>query len=176
MKDIFDEIYDKYHKDLYQFIFYMIKDPQQTEDLVQEVYIKVLKSYHSFEGNSNVKTWLFSIAKHVTFDYFRKKKSTSRRILPFFDWGEKGELLPDNTALPEEITIQSDEIREIYKHLDQCTVDQRSVLILRFIQSFSIQETSDILNFSTSKVKTVQHRGLNALRKSLKSYHKGDEG
>ncbi|RKQ37694.1 RNA polymerase sigma factor SigX [Oceanobacillus halophilus] len=175
MKAVFDKLYDRYHQDLFQFVFYMVKDKQLTEDIVQDVYIKVLKSYSSFKGDSSEKTWLFSIAKHVTYDYFRKKKRTSQRILDFFDWSEKGESIPDQQALPEEIAIQNDELKRIYSYLDTCTLDQKSVIILRFIHSFSIKETADILNFSVSKVKTVQHRGLKTLKKHLEKDQKGGE-
>ncbi|WP_085992000.1 RNA polymerase sigma factor SigX [Oceanobacillus senegalensis] len=173
MKAVFDKLYDDYHRDLYQFIFYMVKDKNLAEDLVQDVYVKVLKSYSSFKGESSEKTWLFSVAKHVTYDYFRKKKRKSQRIFDFFDWTEKGETIQDQTPLPEEIAVQKDEMKRIYTLLDKCTMDQKSVIILRFIQSFSIQETAEILNFSISKVKTVQHRGLKALKKHIENEEKG---
>ncbi|MFP3490958.1 sigma factor-like helix-turn-helix DNA-binding protein, partial [Staphylococcus sp. SIMBA_130] len=46
-------------------------------------------------------------------------------------------------------------------------LDQRNVIILRYLQSFSIQETAEILNFTVSKVKTTQHRALKALKKAM---------
>lgn len=167
MKVVFDEIYDQYHQDLYQFIFYMVKDKQVTEDLVQEVYLKVLKSSERFRGDSSIKTWLFSIARHVSLDHFRRKKRTRDRIADYFDWGEKSHILKDERPLPEEMAIKSEEIKNLYTYLDFCTVDQKSVLILRYIQSFSIQETATILNFTISKVKTTQHRGLKLLKKLI---------
>lgn len=50
MKAIFQDLYDRYHQDLYQFIYYMVKNRTTAEDLVQEVYIKVFKSYDTFKG------------------------------------------------------------------------------------------------------------------------------
>ncbi|PAV29526.1 RNA polymerase sigma factor SigX [Virgibacillus profundi] len=167
MKVVFEEFYEKYHQDLFQFVFYMVKDKQLTEDLVQEIYIKVLKSYKTFKGESSEKTWLFSIARHVTIDYFRSQSRKRKRIMEFFDWGEKGQLIQDLKPLPDELAVQNEEIQTVYRYLDKCTVDQKSVLILRYIQSFSIQETAEILNFSESKVKTTQHRGLKVLKKHL---------
>lgn len=167
MKDVFNKIYDTFHQDLYQFIFYMVKDKHLTEDLIQEVYIKVLKSYSNFKGESSLKTWLFSIARHVAIDHFRAQERKRKRILEFFDWNERGQKIKDERPLPDEMAVQSEEIKQLYKYLDQCTPDQKSVLILRYIQSFSIRETADILNFSTSKVKTTQHRGLKVLRKHM---------
>lgn len=175
MKAVFDKLYDNYHQDLFQYIFYMVKNKETTEDLVQEVYIRVLKSYENFKGDSSEKTWLFSIAKHVTYDYFRSLKRKRKRMLDFFNWEEEGENYPDHSELPEELAIKSDELKQIYKLLDKCTIDQRNVLILRFLQSFSIQETAEILNFSVSKVKTTQHRALKTLKKWMLATKEGGD-
>ena len=67
MEETFQKIYDQYHQDLFQFLFYMVKDKNQAEDLVQEVYIRVLHSYETFEGRSSEKTWLLSISKEARF-------------------------------------------------------------------------------------------------------------
>ncbi|ARI77213.1 RNA polymerase sigma factor SigX [Halobacillus mangrovi] len=173
MKRFFDDLYDKYHRDLFQFIIYMVKDRDLAEDLVQDVYIKVIKSYQSFDGRSSEKTWLFSIARHVTIDFFRRQKRKRNRIMDFFDWSEKAEKIQDTDTLPEEIAIQNEEMKAVYQALDQCTVDQRSVIILRFIQGMSIQETAAILDWSESKVKTTQHRGMKALREILDKENEG---
>lgn len=167
MKSTFDEIYDKYHQDIYRFVFYMVKDKQICDDLVQDTYIKILQSLSTFRGESSKKTWLLSIARHVVIDYFRSQKSKRNYILDFFNWHEKGELIRDHLPLPDDIAIKNEEINQVYHYLDKCTPNQKSVLILRFIQSFSIQETADILDFSISKVKTTQHRGLKVIRKHL---------
>ncbi|MCT2537421.1 RNA polymerase sigma factor SigX [Aquibacillus koreensis] len=167
MKTAFEDIYDQYHKDLFQFIFYMVKDKQQTEDIIQEVYIKVLKSYDTFKGESSEKTWLFSIARHVTIDFFRKQKRKRNRIIDLFDWSEKGFLIKDEHDLPEEVAVLNDEMQQVYRCLDKCTMDQKSVIILRYIQSFSIEETADTLGWSISKVKTTQHRAIKTLKDLL---------
>ncbi|MFC0523110.1 RNA polymerase sigma factor SigX [Pontibacillus salicampi] len=176
MKAVFQELYDKYHNDVYQFIFYMVKNREQTEDLVQEVYIKVMKSYDRFKGESSEKTWIFSIARHVAIDFFRKQQRKRDKILEFFDWGEKGELISDNEPLPEEIALQNETIQQMYRCLDRCSVDQKSVLILRFIHSLSIQETAEILDMSISKVKTTQHRGMKVLKQLMEEEQRKGEG
>lgn len=165
MEETFQLLYDTYHQDLYQFLFYMVKDKNQTEDLLQEVYIRVLNSYHTFEGRSSEKTWLLSIARHVAIDWFRKQQTIRQRILGTFDWDTQD--VRDQQLLPDELAVQHENVREIYLALDQCTIDQRAVIILRFIQGYSIQETAKALRFSESKVKTTQHRGLKVLRKHM---------
>ncbi|AJO18797.1 ECF RNA polymerase sigma factor SigX [Bacillus paralicheniformis] len=165
MEETFQKIYDQYHQDLFQFLFYMVKDKNQAEDLVQEVYIRVLHSYETFEGRSSEKTWLLSIARHVAIDWFRKQQTIRQRILGTFDWEKQD--VKDRKPLPEDIVMQNENLKEIFEALDRCTLDQRSVIVLRFIQGYSISETAKALNFSESKVKTTQHRGLKVLRKQM---------
>jgi RNA polymerase sigma-70 factor, ECF subfamily len=167
MDTVFEEMYEKYHQDIFNFLFYMVKNREQAEDLVQEVYIKVLRSYKHFEGKSSEKTWLFSIAKHVAIDFFRKQKSWRRRIIEKFDWGARQ--LQDPTPLPEEIAIQNEDVQLMYRCLDKCTMDQRLVIILRFMQSLSIAETAEALGWTESKVKTTQHRALKVLKAEMEA-------
>ncbi|RSK27489.1 RNA polymerase sigma factor SigX [Bacillus sp. HMF5848] len=165
MDSVFEELYEKYHQDVFQFLFYMVKNKEQAEDLVQEVYIKVLRAYDSFEGKSSEKTWLFSIARHVAIDSFRKHKNWKQRIIESFDWSKQQ--VADAAPLPEEIAVQHEEIQQLYQCLDLCTVDQRMVIILRYIQSLSIAETAETLGWTESKVKTTQHRALKVLKKHM---------
>lgn len=165
MEDTFQRIYEKYHHDLFQFIFYMVKNREQAEDLVQEVYIRLLKSYDKFEGRSSEKTWLISIARHVAIDWFRKQKTVRQRILEKFDWDRQQ--IKDNQALPDEVALQNEQVQWMYRSLDVCSIDQRSVLILRYLQEFSITETAQALGWTESKVKTTQHRAIKQLQKQM---------
>ena len=162
MNTVFQELYEKYHHDVFQFLFYMVKNREQAEDLVQEVYIKVLRSYDRFEGKSSEKTWLFSIAKHVAIDAFRKQKGWKNKLLETFDWNKQQ--VKDAAPLPDEIAVQNEQVQFMYQCLDKCKEDFRLVLILRYIQGMSIQETAQILEWTESKVKTTQHRALKVLK------------
>ncbi|MCM3597000.1 RNA polymerase sigma factor SigX [Metabacillus idriensis] len=174
MEESFQRIYEKYHGDIFQFLFYMVKNREQAEDLVQEVYIRILKSYDSFEGRSSEKTWIFSIARHVAIDFFRKQKTLKQRILETFDWDRQQ--IKDLQPMPEEIAAQNEELQGIYRSLNSCTVDQRSVIILRYLQGLSIAETAAALGFTESKVKTTQHRALKALKQHLIDHNVREEG
>ncbi|PLR99787.1 RNA polymerase sigma factor SigX [Bacillus sp. T33-2] len=165
MNSVFDDLYRKYHHDVFQFLFYMVKNKEQAEDLVQEVYIRVLRSYDRFEGKSSEKTWLFSIAKNVAIDHFRKTKGWKQRLLETFDVSARQ--IKDNHPVPEELAMQNEEIRFMYRCLDQCTVDQRMVIIMRYIHELTISETAEALSWTESKVKTTQHRALKTLKKLM---------
>lgn len=166
MDSVFTELHRKYHNDLFQFLIYMVRNREQAEDLVQEVYVRILKSYNDFEGKSSEKTWLFSIARNVAVDYFRKQKNWKTRLFDTFEWNRYQ--VKEHSALPEEILLQNEEIRNLYICLDSCTQDQKMVIIMRYLNGLSISETAEILGWTESKVKTTQHRSLKILRKLMK--------
>ncbi|WP_275670714.1 RNA polymerase sigma factor SigX [Neobacillus notoginsengisoli] len=165
MDSVFTELYENYHQDVFQFLFYMVRSKEQAEDLVQEVYIRVLKSYSRFEGKSSEKTWLFSIARNVAIDHFRKQKGWKQKLLEKFDWSTAQ--VKDHQPLPDEIAIQREEVQGMFKSLDLCTVDQRAVIIMRFLHDLSIAETAKVLGWSESKVKTTQHRAIKVLKAQM---------
>ncbi|MCR2820272.1 RNA polymerase sigma factor SigX [Lederbergia panacisoli] len=167
MNSVFHELYTKYHQDLFQFLYYMVKNRVEAEDLVQEVYIRVMKAYDKFEGKSSEKTWLFSIAKNVAIDHFRKQKGWKDRLFDKFDW-ERREI-KDSKTLPEDAVIQNEEVKILKECLDTCATNHRIVLIMRYLNGLSIAETAEALNWSESKVKTTQHRALKSIRVKMES-------
>ena len=166
-QSIFHRLYDMYHQDVFNFLFYLVKNRTTAEDLSHEVYVRVLKSYERFEGKSSEKTWLFSIAKNVAIDHFRKKQVRDKHAFTAFDW--ETEQLVSQVPSPEQFTELNDQLRELLLALEQCSGNQKMVIIMRYIQDLSIQETAEILGWTAGKVKTTQHRALKNLRQLMEA-------
>ncbi|MCH1624593.1 RNA polymerase sigma factor [Ferdinandcohnia quinoae] len=160
-KQVLTDWYEQYSDSLFKYICMMTRDYQEAQDLTQETFIKAYNKYEFFEGRANVKTWLFSIAHNVTVDFLRKRKPL-RMIEVLF------QAMKDHSPLPEDIIEMNDSIRELYKALGNMKASYREVIILRKIKEFSIQETSQILNWPESKVKITLHRALPVLEQQLK--------
>lgn len=168
MREDFEHLYETYHHQLFQYLFYMVRNREIAEELVQEVYIKVLKSYRSFKGKSSEKTWLYSIAKHIAIDWIRSQNRKKRKWEgKQYEWSEREFEIKDPSLSPEEIIQKKAEMQEVYHMLKKCTIDQQQVIIFRYIQELSIQETAEILGWTVSKVKTTQHRAIKALKEML---------
>ena len=73
MKQLLAELFEKYYIDVYTYLYSMCHDASLSEDLASDVFLEVVKSISSFRGQSNIKTWLFSIARHRWFAYLKKK-------------------------------------------------------------------------------------------------------
>lgn len=167
---VFHRLYEQYHQDVFKFLIYLTRNRDHAEDLSHEVYVRVLRAYAGFEGKSSEKTWLFSIAKNVAIDHFRKNAVRKKHLYDKFDW-EKSELVSTG-ILPDEMAVMSEEMQELLKELDLCTGDQKMVIVMRYFHDLSIAETADVLGWTEGKVKTTQHRAIKALQKKMNALPK----
>jgi len=67
-------LFERHHKAVYQFCLQLTRDPAQSEDLVQDVFIRILRKAGSFRGDGLFKAWMFNIARNITLDHIRKSK------------------------------------------------------------------------------------------------------
>ena len=154
-------IYNEHYLDVYRFLVCFSGNQNDAEDLTQEVFIRVLKSLPNFKSGNNLKTWIFSIAKHVAVDHFRKKRFASVFKDGFFT------KLESNAKKPEE-EFESTEIEQIiHEAISKLKPKYRAVVILRGINEMTVKETAEILQCTESKVKVDYHRALKDLKRKL---------
>jgi RNA polymerase sigma-70 factor, ECF subfamily len=151
--------YQLYSDDIYKYVYFMIGDREQAKDLTQDTFLRAFDKYVFFE-EENSKGWLFRIARNLTIDYLRKKKP----LAFFFDTIPA---LKSTDATPEQIYSFNETEQEIFQALEKIKRSYRDVIVLRKIEGFSIQETSEILGWHESKVKINLLRGMKALNKQL---------
>lgn len=154
------EIYHRYYLDVYRFLIYFTGSQNDAEDLTQEVFIRVLNNLSNFHTGS-LKTWIFSIAKHIAIDHHRKKKFSSIFTEAFF------KQIVSTEKEPNDVIVQNEMRRTVHAAISKLKPDFRAVMILRGINEFSIKETAEILHCNDSKVKVDYHRALKVLRKNL---------
>jgi RNA polymerase sigma-70 factor, ECF subfamily len=162
LEEKISEIYHLHYLDVYRFLICFSGNQDEAEDMTQEVFIRVLKNISSFNGSSSLKTWIFSIAKHVAIDHHRRKRFSSIFKEGFFKHivsKEKG---------PTEILERSEMHQLVHEAISKLKPNYKAVVLLRGINEFSIKETAEILHCSESKVKVDYHKALTDLKKKLK--------
>lgn len=152
--------YDQHSKSVLSFILVIVKDYQLAEDLTHDTFVKAYLYYDSFKHYSSEKTWLFSIAHNLTVDTLRKKKPATLLKETFH-------LQKDKLPLPDEIVQIKEESYQLFLALEKLKDTYRKVIVLRKIKGFSIEDTSKILGWSESKVKSTLFRAIPALKKQL---------
>ncbi|SDZ64286.1 RNA polymerase sigma-70 factor, ECF subfamily [Evansella caseinilytica] len=156
-----EELYEQHSDAIFRYILLTIGDAQQAEDLTQEVYIRAFKGMEQFEGRSTYKTWMYTIARNVIHDFYRKKRPIA--FLPSF-FINRPEILQ---LTPDEIVEVGEEAVQLYQALNRLKPAYRQVLLLRHLKEFSIKETAEILGWSEAKVKSTTHRAMAALRSEM---------
>lgn len=156
----FIEIYNLYFHEIYNFVCYSVHR-DASEDLSQEIFIKVYRNMEKFKGNSSIKTWIFNIARRTVYDWYRAKKS----ILNIDDFSNT--LTSKNT--PEGVVEDNEKMEQLIMGLKKLKEEHRSVILLRKFHGFSIKETAEIMGYSEGKVKTISHRAIKDLKEGLAS-------
>lgn len=159
--DSISKIYKQYYLDVYRFLICFSGNQNDAEDCTQEVFIRVLNNLSNFNGSNNLKTWIFSIAKHVAVDHYRKKKLTS-----FFKDGFFKQIASIDKE-PHELIEHSEMKKCVHETISKLKPNYRAVVILRGINEFSIKETAEVLQCSEAKVKVDYHRALKELKKRI---------
>ncbi|QFT88002.1 RNA polymerase sigma factor SigX [Bacillus sp. THAF10] len=158
-KQQIDSWYEKYSNDVYNYAFFMIGDQEQAKDILQDTFVRAFNNLEHFRGGQE-KSWLFRIARNLTIDTVRKKK-TLLNYLSFSPY----KLSNEKSA--EDLAILNETEKQLYLALSKMKASQRDVIILRKIKEFSISETADILGCTEAKVKVDLFRALKVLRAEL---------
>ena len=155
-------LFEKHNRNLYNFFLRQTRNPQTSEDLVQDVFYKILKYRHTYRGESKFTTWMFSIAHNSKIDHYRKNKYQSDDI-------EILESVASDDPSPEDISFQKEKKALLMKALHKLPEEKREVLLLSRFQNMKYEEIAEILG---SKVGTIKARVHWALKELTYEYHK----
>jgi RNA polymerase sigma-70 factor, ECF subfamily len=156
----FEQIYMDHSDKIFSYIFLLVKDNGVAEDLTQDTFIKVYKSFEDFKGDSSIYTWIIKIARNTTIDYLkRKNRFAFFRINQF--------RLDSKESSPPEILLKNENVKILYDAIKSLKLNYQEVIILRKIKGFSIKEVSTILDWDETKVKNTTTRALAGLKKEL---------
>ena len=142
-----------------------------ASDLSQEIYIKLWRSLPGFRGESSFGTWLYRIVQNAAAD--RARKAARGRTVSLTLEGEDGEEgreeaeICDTSPTPEEAVLEDERSKAVYAALDGLTENHREIVILRYMDGFSVMEIADILNIDEGTVKSRLFRAREKLKKIL---------
>lgn len=164
------EIFDRYASALYNYAFRLCSDPVVADQIVGDVFAKLLEQLSMGNGpTTNLRSYLYETTYHRLID---ETRYLQRRVpLEVADWFHHGS---DSAFLQLEDQIIFEQIVKAIRH--ELTDDQRHVIILRFMEEFSLRETAAIMGKTVDHIKVIQNRAIAALRKSLEGRGKKKTG
>lgn len=153
-------IYDKYFPEIYRYVRYRLNDEHLAEDIASDVFMRMLEAAQSGLGpQTNLKAWLISTASHIITDHLRRDYRRPADVL--------SENMLDPTSAPADEFDRREQARNFRQAYAQLTVEQQSVLALRFGQGYSLEETASMLKKNVNAVKALQFRALAALQRKI---------
>ncbi len=156
-------LFRRYQLPLYVYVFELTREEQTSLDLVQETFIAAVKHVGGLREDSKFGSWLFGIAHQKCAQRWRKRGG--KEIL--FD--EIPELADEADNQPDDLLIRREQEAEFMALLNQLPLPQRSVLLLHFVEDFSLEEIARITETPPGTVKSRLHYAKKSLRKLVEA-------
>lgn len=144
----FDEIYDEYFDRVYYKILSSVKNPEDAEDIAQEVFISVYKNLHKFRADSKIYTWIYRIAINKTYDFFRKKKID-------LELNEEILNIADNEDIGGSMIVE--------ENLKKLSKEEREIVVLKDVYGYKLREISKMKGRNISTIKSIYYKALKNL-------------
>ena len=174
--EAFDEIVARYKDGIYNYVWRMVSNRDDAEDLAQEVFVRAFASIKAFRREANLRTWLYKIASNLCVDRYRRAGLENKWIVPL-EREQNDSIrpldIPDHANDPRRSFERSELRTEVRKALLKLPDKLRSAIVLFDIEGLSYEEIAEAL---ACPIGTVKSRIFNArlkLRELLKGYVEG---
>jgi RNA polymerase sigma-70 factor (ECF subfamily) len=164
----FRELVEKYQSKVFSIIHGIVRQKNDVEDIAQQVFSKIYFSLRNFDFRSSPITWIYKITVNECFDYLRKKKV--RKLVYESDLSEDEVRRVENTEPATDRAPRTDTTLArrdyINKLLDKVSEEERSLLMLKEVEGYSVEELAVMLNMNENTVKVKLFRARQKLVKA----------
>lgn len=152
-------LYERYKRRLFGFFYQMSKDAATSEDLVQNVFMRILKYKHTYAEDGKFDTWAFHMARNVQYDHFRKNQRYQFNET-MDNWEHE---LKEEETIEKKLT-RKDELDHLQMALDALPDEKRELIVLTRFQQLKYAQVADMLGTTESAIKVRIHRILKELK------------
>jgi RNA polymerase sigma-70 factor (ECF subfamily) len=165
----FNELIQKHQPTLYVMIHRHIRQREETEDIVQQVFIKAYVNLDNFRGDSKFFTWLYTIALNVIRNHTRQRKIRRMESLdgPVNTDGKPAPQWPDKTPSVEKIAQDRWDVARVRAALETLADPHRAIFALHYFQYLSLKEVAERLKRPLGTVKVYLHRARKMVLRRL---------
>jgi RNA polymerase sigma-70 factor, ECF subfamily len=157
----FAQLYEAYFDKIYRYISFRVRNEMESEDLTQQVFMKVLNSISSYQNQGvPFSSWVYRIAHNVVVDFMRQQNKKATVDI-------EGMQLISPAEDTQSVLEKQMDVEEVKKASRSLTAAQQEVISLRFAGELSITECAKIMGKSEGAIKALQHSAVLALRKAL---------
>ncbi len=170
----FEEIYQLYHRRIYNAVYGMLGDADDAQDVTQDVFIRLHDALPTLRADEAFSTYLYRIALNLCRDRARRKKRVRFQSMDTPRSGDDGDMepmeFPDAGKLPEE-QLTGDELqRRVREAVETLSDDHKAVIIMHHFQGMEVNDIANILDVPSGTVKSRLARGREQLHRKLRTY------
>ena len=167
----FGEIYDRYAGKVFRYLYTHLTHRQDVEDLTEEVFIRVWRALPGFrEQGMPFLSFIFRIARNVLVDHYRREQRSREQV------SSDEVTIRDDRPGPVEMMNVEGQRQELFQALESLREDYRMVLVMRFLNNLTPEETAQAMGRSAGAVRVLQHRALTALRNHIDQLRESQDG
>jgi RNA polymerase sigma-70 factor (ECF subfamily) len=155
-----EEIVNRHQKFAWSLAYRFTGDAAEAEDIVQEVFLRLLKASPGYRPTAGFRTYFSRIVVHLCLDYRSKKRPVYREVLPE---------VTDDALDPESALRQTEDARALADALHQLLPQQRMVLVLRHLENLNYSTIAELMGITAKAVDSLLQRARQALRRNLES-------
>lgn len=153
-------LFERHHKPLFRFFVSMNRDRELSEDLVQDVFFRMLRYRHSYDSKQSFTAWMYQIARNAQIDQAQKRKG---EVVPIEEYSEHRAEPASPAPGAEETLRRRQDLGLLRRALDRLPADKREVLVLSRFQNLKYDEIARILGCEVGAVKVRVYRAIRAL-------------
>ena len=161
--EAWDILFQRYQLPLYVYVFELVHDEQASLDIVQETFTNAVRHLTGLREDAKFGSWLFGIAHQKCIQQWRKHNREHALL------EEVAGAPPEFDEGPLDLLLRREQEVEFMKLLNQLPLPQRSVLLLHFVEDFSLEDISAVTGVSIGTVKSRMHYAKKALRKIIET-------
>ena len=164
---LFEIIMRRHNQLLYRVVRSILDDEHETEDVMQDAYVRAYEHLNQFAGRAQFRTWLTRIAVHEALARVRQRARFSQPAAADNLDRDTMDIFEAPGRTPEQQAVSGELRHMLEQAISQLPDSYRSVLVLRDVEEMSSEETASILDLSEGTVKVRLHRARRALRKII---------
>jgi RNA polymerase sigma factor (sigma-70 family) len=153
-------LFERHHRGVYQYCLQLTRSPATSEDLVQDVFLKLLQKASSFRGDGSCKAWIFNIARNFAFDYLRRAE---RRTTSVDDEGDESAALLVDHRSTEQVAAAEQNLSLVARALAEIPAAAREVIWLGRFVFEDYDDLARALGCTVSAARVRMHRAMQQL-------------
>jgi RNA polymerase sigma-70 factor, ECF subfamily len=165
----FSAVVTKHRPQIFRFLLSSTRDPDLSETLTQECFLKAHRNWASFRGESSAMTWLMRIAINLQKDHWRSRRLQFWRQTQTHavNLEEASEWLPSGERSAEQQMLAKERVRQVGKAVEKLSERQRTVFLLRYVEEMELSEVARVTGINEGTVKAHLSRALARVRAEL---------